>query len=91
MYVQCCVFPINVLGYNETPLVAAYAVVMVNMVKGRQYTINVPSKLRPGDPGTYTRLTRYTSGGTHVAIEYCPVGRGSPLNCVLMSHNYDAK
>ena len=28
------------------------------------------------------RPTQITSGGTHVAIEYCPVGRNSPLNCV---------
>ena len=44
-------------------------------------TVNVPSKLRPGD---VNGLTSYAvSGGTHVAIEYCPVGRDSTLNCVL--------
>ena len=41
--------------------------------------VNIPSKLRPGD---VNGLTSYV-WGTHFDIEYCLVGRDSPLNCVL--------
>ena len=42
----------------------------IQITSGGRKRVN---KLRPGGGG---------GGGTHVAIEYCPMGRDSLLNCV---------